>query len=126
MKVLLSIKPIFVDKIFSGDKRFEYRKAIFKNASVKTIVVYASSPVKRVVGEFEVERILENDVDKLWSETASDSGISKDFYDDYFKNRSRAFAIKIGRITKYEKPKSLLDLSVKTPPQSFAYLSTGC
>ena len=30
MKVLLSIKPEFVEKIFSGEKRFEYRKNIFK------------------------------------------------------------------------------------------------
>ena len=30
MKVLLSIKPEFVEKIFSGEKRFEYRKFAFK------------------------------------------------------------------------------------------------
>lgn len=30
MKVLLSIKPEFVEKIFAGEKKFEYRRTIFK------------------------------------------------------------------------------------------------
>lgn len=30
MKVLLSIKPEFANKIFEGTKRFEFRKSIFK------------------------------------------------------------------------------------------------
>ena len=31
MKVLLSIKPEFAEKILNGTKRFEFRKGIFKN-----------------------------------------------------------------------------------------------
>ena len=34
MKVLLSIKPEYVDKIFSGEKRYEYRKSMFKNKNI--------------------------------------------------------------------------------------------
>ena len=30
MKILLSIKPEYAHKIFSGEKKFEYRKIIFK------------------------------------------------------------------------------------------------
>ena len=46
MKVLLSIKPEFANKIFEGTKRFEFRKSIFKK-EVKTVVVYASSPLQQ-------------------------------------------------------------------------------
>lgn len=41
---LLSIKPEYVDKIFSGKKGYEHRKAIFKQ-DIKTIVVYSTQPV---------------------------------------------------------------------------------
>ena len=44
MKVLLSIKPEFVEAIFSGEKLYEYRKAIFKK-NVTTVVIYATKPV---------------------------------------------------------------------------------
>lgn len=30
MKILLSIKPRFVEKIISGEKLYEYRKVVFK------------------------------------------------------------------------------------------------
>lgn len=69
MRVLLSIKPEFANKIFDGTKKFEFRKSIFKNKDIKTVVVYASSPVQRVIGEFEIERILNFDLDTLWSLT---------------------------------------------------------
>ena len=58
MKVVLSIKPEFAFKIFDGTKKFEFRKAIFKNHKIKTVIVYASSPVQQVIGEFEIEKII--------------------------------------------------------------------
>lgn len=38
MKVLLSIKPQFAIKIFDGTKKFEFRKIIFKNSDIQTVV----------------------------------------------------------------------------------------
>lgn len=66
MKVLLSIKPEFADKIFNGSKKFEFRRVIFKSQDVKTIIVYASSPIQKVIGEFEIEEILNEDLNSLW------------------------------------------------------------
>ena len=54
MKVLLSIKPEFVQEIFTGKKKYEYRKAIFTR-SVDKVVVYSTKPVGMIVGEFTVE-----------------------------------------------------------------------
>ena len=58
MKALLSIKPEFVSKIFTGEKIFEYRKAVFKRPMVKTVVIYSTMPVGKIVGEFEIEEII--------------------------------------------------------------------
>lgn len=98
MKVLLSIKPEFVEKIFAGTKKYEFRKSLFKKNGVKYVVIYASAPIKRVVGEFEIDDILSDDVDVIWDRTQKYSGITKAFYQSYFHNRKIANAIQIGHI----------------------------
>ena len=121
-KVLLSIKPEFALKIFEGTKRYEFRKALFKDRSVKTIVVYASSPMQRVIGEFEIEDILYLEKEKLWKTTKKYSGIDKLYFDKYFQEKEIGYALKIKRITRYESPKELKDFKVNYAPQSFIYL----
>ena len=49
MKILLSIKPEFVKEIFSGKKKFEYRKSIFTNKKVTSVIVYSTMPVGQIV-----------------------------------------------------------------------------
>ena len=54
MKVLLSIKPQYVESILSGKKSYEFRRMIFA-AQIDTVVIYATKPIGRVVGEFGIE-----------------------------------------------------------------------
>jgi len=122
MKVLLSIKPEFANKIFEGTKKYEFRKSIFKRDDVKTVVVYASSPMQRVIGEFEIKGILHKEVESLWQITEPFAGINKDFYNEYFADKEKAFAIQVGKIRKYQTPKRLSDYDIDYAPQSFAYL----
>ena len=122
MKVLLSIKPEFVEKIFAGTKKYEFRKSLFRRSDVKYVVIYASSPVKRVVGEFEIDDILSDDVNSLWEQTKKHSGITKTFYKSYFQNKKTANAIQIGHLIKYEVTKSLSDYNIHQAPQSFCYI----
>lgn len=121
MKVVLSIKPEFAFKIFDGTKKFEFRKSIFKNENIKTIIVYASSPVQQVIGEFEIEEVLNYDLSTLWDLTQEFSGISEEFYYEYFTNKEQGFAIKIKKTRKYRTPKCLRADFNLSPPQSFAY-----
>lgn len=122
MRVLLSIKPEYADKIFEGTKKFEFRKILFKNPEVKTVVVYASSPVQKVIGEFEIENIISLAPELLWEETRRFSGISADFFFEYFADKAVAHAIKIKSTKKYKEPKSIQDDYNSFPPQSFIYL----
>ena len=122
MKVLLSIKPEFAERIFDGSKKYEFRKAIFKNPDVKTIVVYASSPVQRVIGEFDIETILSDAPESLWKETQEFSGITEDFFFDYFSERDVGFAIKVKKVRRYNKPRCLRTSYNVSPPPSFCYV----
>lgn len=120
-KVLLSIKPEFADKIFNGTKKYEFRRSIFKE-DIKIIVVYVSYPVQEIVGEFEIDNILTGKVNKIWNMTKKFSGITKQYYDEYFENKDEANAICIGRLKKYRKKKLLSDFGIVFPPQSFMYI----
>lgn len=121
--VLLSIKPEFVEKIFSGLKRYEFRRVIFKSKNVSKVVVYASHPVQRVVGEFEVGGILALSRHQLWQQTRQFSGIAKAYFDEYFADKETAYAIKINRAKRYSRPMTLENLCPSArPPQSFMYL----
>ncbi|MFT3826565.1 MAG: ASCH domain-containing protein [Chitinophagaceae bacterium] len=124
MKVVLSIKPEFANKIFDGIKKYEFRKTIFKNEKVKTVIVYASSPVQQVIGEFEIEEIINHDIDTLWGLTQQFSGISKDYFYQYFSEKEIGYAIKIKKTKRYKQPKCLKSDYNLLPPQSFAYLQS--
>ncbi|WP_299550988.1 ASCH domain-containing protein [Seonamhaeicola sp.] len=122
MRVLLSIKPEFAFKIFDGIKKFEFRKVIFKKPEIKTVIVYASSPVKRVIGEFEIDDIITSSPKDLWETTKLQSGITEDFFYEYFANREIAHAIKIKETKKYNQPLCIKEDFNVFPPQSYVYL----
>ena len=123
MRVLLSIKPEYAEKILDGTKRFEYRKALPRDEAVKTVVIYATMPVGKVIGEFEVGGYVCDTPEKLWRETRGASGISRAFFMEYFAGHAEARAIRVGSTRRYAKPKSLHDVSgSSTAPQSFRYL----
>lgn len=123
MKILLSIKPEYAEKILNGTKRFEYRRALYRNKDVRSVVLYATKPVGKVVGEFEVGGVIADNPESLWTSTKKHSGITKQFFMSYFENRRTAFAIKVTNPTRYDEPLSLCDLVGTSPaPQSFMYL----
>nr|WP_314092334.1 ASCH domain-containing protein [uncultured Shinella sp.] len=123
MKVLLSIKPEYAEKIFDGTKRFEFRKSIYRSREIRTVVVYVTRPVGQIIGEFDVDEILCEDPDTLWEMTSYYSGISKEFFDSYFLGRDRSFALAVGKVRRYETPLDPADVIENfTPPQSYMYI----
>lgn len=122
MKALLSIKPEFAEKIFSGEKCFEFRKVAFTK-EVSSIVVYVTAPVGRIVGEFEVAKILLDSPSSLWDKTKNNAGITENFFFEYFKGCKRAIAIEIAKPIRYEQAINPYKLNKKfIPPQSFCYI----
>ena len=122
MRVLLSIKPEFALKIFDGSKQYEYRRVIFKSQEISRVVVYASDPIKQVIGEFEIEDILHEEPRSLWAKTSRHAGISEERFFDYFANKSKGYAIKVRATRPYENPIPLSRLMISAPPRSYMYL----
>ena len=120
-RILISINPEHVANIINGTKKYEYRKIAAKQ-DVSSIVIYETTPIKRIVAEAEIIDVLVLTPSELWEQTKEQSGISKEFFDEYFKNRDVAYAYKLGKVKVYKKPKTLVEYGVKTAPQSFVYL----
>lgn len=123
MNVLLSIKPIYVNEILAGKKKFEFRKAIFKKKDISKVFIYSSSPVQKIVASFEIARIIENSPQKIWEKCWKYAGIPKEDFFEYFKNSDVGYAIEIKNLEKLSEPIDpyLLEKDFK-PPQSYCYL----
>lgn len=120
-KLLLSINPEYVEKIFSGVKKYEFRKSQCKRP-IDGIVIYCTSPVMKVVGEVSVKRVLVNDPKQMWQEVKDTAGVTRDFYEKYYYGRKNAIAFQLGDAERYAVPKELVEFGISHAPQSFIYV----
>lgn len=121
MDIILSIKPIYAEKILKWEKLYELRR-LFTKKEILKIIIYASDPISRVVGEFEVEKILYESLDKLRKETKDYSCVDKKFFDEYYKWKEYWYALKIKNPIRYKEPKLITEYWKKHPPQSYYFL----
>lgn len=125
MDVILSIKPKYVQSIIKGDKRYEFRKAIFKNRTIGRVFIYSSAPVKRIVALFEIGTILEDHPAALWDSVRDYAGIDDREFFSYFAGKTRGYAIGIENVQEFDVP---IDPRVSipgfVPPQSYCYVDT--
>ena len=119
--MLLSIKPQFVNSIFSGEKLYEYRKNRCREG-VEKIIIYATAPEKKIVGEASISEVIEGAVSDVWNRTKEYSGISENIFYTYYRGKGKAVAFKLNNVVSYDVPLSLEDLGVSRAPQSFQYL----
>ena len=122
MKVLMPIHPSYAFRILEGTKKYEYRKTRPKKSDVHTMLIYATSPIMKILGEVEIKEILEETPEHIWKQTSQYGGITKTSYDDYFKNRDKAIAIALGKVTSFKHPKTLLEYHIDYHPQSYNYI----
>ena len=85
--------------------------------------MYATMPVGRVVGEFDVAAHHETTPDEMWENTAQHAGIDRGAFVAYFGARPTAHAIEVLEARRYAEPKTLADAAgIARAPQSFCYL----
>jgi predicted transcriptional regulator len=121
-RVLLSIHPKHAEAILMGEKTYEFRKVLFKE-KVSEVVIYATSPVCRVIGTFVVEGIYSAAPAEVWENSKDFAGVTEELFTQYFAGKKLAHAIKVGKCVRFVKPKNLSRyLKSNVPPQSFCYL----
>jgi predicted transcriptional regulator len=122
--VLMSIKPTYSARILSREKTFELRRTPVKMSEGDLVIVYASSPVKAVVGAFTVAGVERGSPATLWAEHSTSFGIEEADYLDYFEGSETGHAIRVGQVVSVE-PVSLEQLRKNIegfrPPQSYQW-----
>lgn len=126
MNALLAITPEFEEKILPGEKQYEFRRTTFSDVdSVDGIYLYASSPVKRIVGIFTIQRVVDGAPTEHWKLFGGESGIDdRERFLDYFEGVATGFAIEIDAVHRFQPeidPDEVFDEFV--PPVSFHYLN---
>lgn len=124
MKILLSIKPEFVELILAGEKRYEFRRVIHKNHGIRRALIYATLPVGKVIAQFEIKSILSGPPHIIWSKTKDRAGLNARQFAEYFAGCDTAHALSIGTVRRFHAPHSIdRYLTSGMPPQSFCYVS---
>lgn len=121
-KILLSIKPKYAYQILEGTKKVEYRKQIPLQKEISRVLIYASRPISRVIGEFRIAEVLSDTPNNLWKKTFRIGGIDKTDYFTYFANHSIAYAYQIEDLKTFDIPRTLSEFGVKRAPQNFVYV----
>ena len=123
MNVILSIKPKYASMMLSGAKRYEFRKSIFSEKYIKKVYIYVTSPIKKIVGLFEIGCIIKDCPEGLWDRLGIYSGMNKAEFFEYFQEAKIGYAIEIKHIEIFKTqhdPKKIIPGFY--PPQSFCYL----
>ena len=124
--ILLSVKPKYLDLIFSGEKKVELRRKLPDLQKGDLVVLYSSSPECAIVGALIVSKKIEKSPECLWEEISRHAGITKNEFDNYFNKSEKATALFFNGYEKLVKPIVLEDVRKKwpdfQPPQNYIYL----
>jgi len=125
--LLISIRPRFVELILGGAKTVELRRTRPKVSPGDRVLLYASSPVRELIGSCAVEQVDAAPVERLWAMHGAQSGVSKSEFDEYFAGAANAVGIVLRDARRVRRPRTLVELRERlpgfAPPQSFRYLS---
>lgn len=122
--VLMSIKPQYANAIMHGSKKVEFRKQIF-DTNVERVYVYASHPVKKLIGYFDVDQVICENPNKLWEDYNKVGCISKKDFVSYFNNCSYGYAIAVKEVHRFTKDYLIAEIFGKKfqVPQSYRYIN---
>lgn len=124
--LFIAVKPEYANKLISGQKDIELRKIRPHIQQGDYVIIYASAPVKAVIGFGKVKSIIECTPDEMWTRYSMRLGImQQDFY-LYYANHKKSIGIEFD-IIKPIPPIELIELkkidSNFHPPQIYRYVT---
>lgn len=121
--LLMSIKTKYVNEIFSGIKKYEFRKKSIGEQNLhKKVYIYSSEHDKAIIGYVVFDKIISGNSDEISNLDIK----NKEMIQGYFGEREKCYALKIEKYVRFIKPISLKEIKEKCPnevmPQFFKYL----
>ena len=121
--IILSIKPKYAELILAGSKTVEFRR-VWAAESVDTIVIYASTPIQKLLGIVKITEVVKAKPATLWSYCSKlGGGLSKAELSAYLDGKDTGFAVLLmdaKRFSQSVDPRKVIKDFL--PPQSFRYL----
>lgn len=129
-QVLLSVSPLYADMIISGGKKVEVRRRFSQRWTGTKVNIYATSPWMAIVGEANIEKVVESDPKTIWEQFGADIGSSKEEFDSYCEGVDKVSAILLSEVRPFHSGISLEELrkflgKKLMPPQSFSNLANN-
>lgn len=122
MNILLSIKPEYTQKIFSGEKKYEFRKQR-PVSTIDRVFIYECAPSKNIVGWFTVKKIISGSPKDIWDRCKNSGGIERKEYFAYCNGKNIIYALEIDSIFQFGSPINPFEISSDfRAPQNFSYL----
>lgn len=126
--IVLSLKPRFAEAILAGTKTVELRRTTPKIEVPTRALLYASTPVRALLGTCIITDVRTANLTALWREYGSRSELSHNEYKRYFEGLDIGTALILAHQRPLDRMVPLQDLRAKPrgfrPPQSFAYVDT--
>lgn len=120
----LSVHPRWASAILSGSKTVELRRRAPTLGPDARVLVYATTPVKAVVGTSSIVDVVSLPLDELWLRYGARSAATREEFDLYFCGSSIGVAIVLGDATRLDREISLSELRDhgEPPAQGWRYL----
>lgn len=118
---VMAIHPRYADAILKGDKLVEFRKRKLAE-DITTILIYATAPVQKVIGEFSIRETVVGAPAAIWAAYGAVGVIDEISFGDYYSSSTNAVAFVVDEATRYARPHELAELKAASIPQSFYYV----
>ncbi len=117
---MIALRPQYWEMYKDGSKIWELRKDTHSPRGVDGLVIYATAPVSRIVGEVDLVSAHVGDVDDVWDVVKGGCGITREQYDLYYQDQETAIAYRLGNVWEYSP-----SLDARRAPQGYKYLRQG-
>ena len=124
--LFIAVKPEYANKLIYGKKDIELRKMKPNVQSGDFVIIYASAPVKAVLGFGKIKAVITCDPQGMWNEYSKRLGINELSFYSYYKGYNKAVGIEFEMIRPIT-PIDLQDLRNVDPnfhpPQIYRYVT---
>ena len=116
--IVMSIKPVYAERIACGDKRVEFRRRFSMQFTQYAAWMYISTPVREVRLMCRIGRIIQAPPKLLWRTYKECAGVSREAYQQYFAGCEVGSALELTEVALLDEPVSLArlaDLGFRAP-----------
>lgn len=125
-ELILAIKPKFLEKILTGEKKVEIRRKFAKKWIGHKISLYASTPIRALVGEALIKNVVKGNPESIWRNLNFEIGCTKEDFDNYTAGADQVYAIILSEVRPYRENLPISQISHLVnkdkelkPPQSY-------